>query len=112
MLRVETGGRSILLTGDISTRMESRLVERFGAGLRSDVLVAGHHGSNTSTGAPLLKAVAPSLVLFAAGYANQFGFPAREVRERVRALGIPSLDTGVVGAVSLKLRADGTLDGP
>jgi competence protein ComEC len=112
VLRVETGGHSILLTGDLSARMESALVRQFGGQLASDVLVAGHHGSATSTSAPFLDAVHPRLVLYASGYANHFGFPAQEVQERVAARAIPALDTGVTGAIELRLGADGSLQGP
>ncbi|WP_295447074.1 DNA internalization-related competence protein ComEC/Rec2 [uncultured Thiodictyon sp.] len=112
VLRATTGGRSILLTGDLSQQLEADLVERLGPNLKSDVLVAGHHGSSTATSAPFLSAVAPAWVLYAAGYANHFGLPAAEVRARVAALGIPSRDTGVNGAIALRLGADGSLTGP
>ncbi|WP_295396864.1 DNA internalization-related competence protein ComEC/Rec2, partial [uncultured Thiodictyon sp.] len=112
VLRVTTGGRSILLTGDLSRRQEAVLVERLGGDLKSDVLVAGHHGSATATGAPFLAAVAPAWVLYAAGYANHFGLPAPQVRARVAALGIPSRDTGASGAIEWRLGADGSLTGP
>ncbi|QVL48413.1 MAG: DNA internalization-related competence protein ComEC/Rec2 [Thiocapsa sp.] len=112
VLRVETGGRSILLTGDIQARVERRLARAWGDALASDVLVAGHHGSATSTHPAFLDTVAPGLVLFASGYANHFGFPVAEVRERVSARGIPALDTGLVGAIELRLGSDGTIEGP
>lgn len=112
VLRVEAGGRSILLPGDVTQAVEARLIEEHPQGLRSDILVAGHHGSATSTGAPFLGAVAPRLVLYSAGYANHFGFPAREVRERVAVRGIAALSTGVSGAIDVRLGADGSIRGP
>jgi competence protein ComEC len=112
VLRVETGGRAILLPGDLGRQAERRLAERVDGGLKSDILVAGHHGSATSTGAELLAATAPSLVLYSAGYGNPFGFPAEEVRGRVAALGVRTFDTGLDGAVELSLSADGAIDGP
>ncbi len=112
VLRVETGGRSILLTGDIDGRVEHGLVTRLETGLGGDVLIAGHHGSATSTTSQFLEAVAPSLVLVASGYANRFGFPAPEVRERVAAYGVPMLDTGLLGAIQVRLGADGSLSAP
>jgi competence protein ComEC len=112
VLRVEAGGRSLLFTGDITAGVERRLVEALGDGLASDVLVAGHHGSATSTSAELLDAVSPTWVLFAVGYANPFGFPAAEVQGRVRARGIATRDTAVDGAVTLHLGPDGALAGP
>jgi competence protein ComEC len=112
VLRLETGGRSILLTGDIEARVERRLARELGDLLASDVLVAGHHGSATSTHPEFLDAVAPGLVLFPSGYANQFGFPASVVRERIAVRGIPVLDTGLVGAIELRLGPNGTVGGP
>ncbi len=112
VLRIETGGRAILLTGDIERRVERRLVARLGTALQSDILIAGHHGSASSTSTEFLKAVSPDWVLFSSGYANHFGFPAMTVRERIAGLGIPMLDTGILGAIRLRLDADGGLDGP
>jgi competence protein ComEC len=112
VLRLEAGGRSILLTGDIEARVERRLARELGGELASDVLIAGHHGSGTSSHREFLDAVAPGLVLFASGYANQFGFPVAAVRERVAARGIPYLDTGLVGAIEIRLAPDGIRGAP
>jgi competence protein ComEC len=112
VLRVEAGGRAILLPGDITQAVEARLVGEQSHMLRSDVLIAGHHGSATSTSAAFLDAVDPDLVLYSAGYANHFGFPAPEVRERVATRGIRALNTGVSGAIELRFGADGSIQGP
>lgn len=112
VLRVEVGGRSILLTGDIGKTVERQLVDERPRDLGSDVLVAAHHGSASSNSVRFLQAVDPSLVLYSAGYANAFGFPARDVAERVTARGIRSLTTSAQGAVELHLEADGTIRGP
>ena len=111
VLRVVAGETAVLLTGDAGRGAEGRLAARLGAGLRSDVLVAGHHGSATSSAAPFLAAVAPRYVLYAAGFANRWGFPAAEVRRRVTALGAVELDTGSLGAISFQLGPEG-LVGP
>lgn len=101
VLRVEdsTGG-SILLTGDISVRAENHLAGQFlglrdpedegaldlaGARLQTQVLLAAHHGSRTSTGEYFLDAVSPELVVIQAGYRNRYGHPHAEVLERLRA---------------------------
>ena len=112
VLRIETAGRAILLTGDIEARVERQLALTLGDALASDILIAGHHGSTTSSHPDLLDAVAPDWVLFASSYANQFGFPSAEVRERIAARGIRALDTGLTGAIELRLGADGVIDGP
>lgn len=112
VLRVEAGDHSVLLTGDIEARVERRLARTLGRELASDVLVAGHHGSATSTHPAFLDAVAPGLVLFASGHANHFGFPSEVVRERVAARDIPMLDTGRVGAIELRLGPGAQITGP
>ncbi|MEO7057124.1 MAG: DNA internalization-related competence protein ComEC/Rec2 [Caldimonas sp.] len=99
VLRVSGGGRSALLTGDIEREQEARLVEGMGAAaLRSDVLLAPHHGSRTSSTATFLDAVAPRLAVFQAGYRNRFGHPAPDVLGRYRERGIAIVASPSCGA--------------
>ncbi|KAA6185013.1 DNA internalization-related competence protein ComEC/Rec2 [Thiohalocapsa marina] len=109
---VSAGGASALLTGDITGGVELDLVDTLGAGLRSQLLVAAHHGSATSSTVPFLAAVAPDWVLYSAGYGNRFGFPAAEVRARVDAIGARSVNTADAGAVSFVLPASGEIPPP
>ncbi|MEY6431701.1 DNA internalization-related competence protein ComEC/Rec2 [Thioalkalicoccus limnaeus] len=112
VLRIEAGASSMLLTGDIERRAEQRLVAYHGEALRSTVLIAGHHGSDTSSTAPFLDAVAPRYVLYATGFANRYGFPATAVRERVAAIGAAELDTSRSGAIHFRMGANGEVEGP
>ncbi len=112
VVRIETGGRSLLLTGDADQRIERELVAQVGTALRSTVLIAGHHGSNTSTGAAFLNAVAPNWVLFSAGFANHFNFPTKKVQERIAARGIQTLNTATAGAIQFRFNANGQFELP
>lgn len=107
VLRVGSGAASLLLTGDIETPVERQLAARAAAGqgpaLQSSILVAGHHGSATSSSAAFLDAVAPALILYSAGYANRFGHPAAAVRARVAARGLAELNTADSGAIRIVL---------
>jgi competence protein ComEC len=87
VLRVSTGGASLLLTGDIDAGVEDRLVALHPGRLPSTLLVAAHHGSDTSTASAFLDAVRPDFVLYASGFANRFGFPSPAVKARVSAQG-------------------------
>ena len=103
VIQVITAGQHLLLTGDIEHAAETWLVHEYGDNLASDVLLAPHHGSKTSSGLALLERVNPKLILIPAGYQNRFGFPHRQVTERYRQLGIPWLNTAEQGAISLRI---------
>ncbi|MEO8524051.1 MAG: DNA internalization-related competence protein ComEC/Rec2 [Caldimonas sp.] len=98
VIRVSGGGRSALLTGDIEREQEALLVAEHGPALQSDVLIAPHHGSRTSSSAIFLDAVAPKLAVFQAGYRNRFGHPATDVLARYRTRGIAIVASPDCGA--------------
>ena len=106
VLRVAGNSRSLLLTGDIEREQESALVAAHGDGLHSDVLVAPHHGSKTSSSAPFLDAVRPKIAVFQAGYRNRFGHPADEVLDRYRARGIAIVTSPACGAWQWRAAGD------
>ena len=112
VLRVSTAVASVLLPGDVEQTVERLLASELGERLRTDVLVASHHGSATSTSSSFLTAVDPRWVLYSAGYANRFGFPADAVEARVQAIGAATANTATDGAVQLRLPASGTLSEP
>ncbi len=105
VVRIETGGASVLLTGDIEAGVEAALVAKLGDALQADVLIASHHGSQSSSTAAFLQTVDPDWVWFSAGYANRYGFPSPPVVSRVSALGAATANTATDGAVTLRLPA-------
>ncbi len=105
VLKVSGPGGSLLLTGDIMKKSEKRLLELDPDAVASQVLVAPHHGSNSSSSPPFAAAVAPQAVLFPVGYRNRWDFPKPEVRERYRAMGAEEADTAVDGAIGIRFRS-------
>ena len=103
VLRIATAGGSLLLTGDIEKPAEEALIERDGAQLRSDVLLAPHHGSRTSSTTAFLSAVASPLVIVAAGYRNRFGHPRADVVARYESARAKVLRTDLDGAITVTL---------
>lgn len=85
VLKVEGQGGGALLTGDITKVVERRLLAVHGDRLDADIVLAPHHGSDTSSSAPFIAAVDPEWVVFSAGWNNQFGLPRPEVVDRYRA---------------------------
>jgi competence protein ComEC len=82
--RIDFHGMSWLLSGDAERAVERALVAISDPHqLDVDVLKAGHHGSRTSTGAELLAATTPQVVVISAGHDNRFGHPHPEVVERL-----------------------------
>jgi competence protein ComEC len=101
VLKVTSPAGSVLLAGDIEARQEIDLVERAGEALRSDLLLAPHHGSNTSSTERFLSAVAPDAAIFQVGYRNRFRHPTEKVLARYRAADIQILRTDHDGALRI-----------
>jgi len=76
------GDYDVLITGDMNAEVESRLV-KYGDLPDIELLVVGHHGSNTSTGEDLLRAVRPEWAVISVGKYNSYGHPAQEVLGRL-----------------------------
>ena len=106
VLRIHTAGGRVLLTGDLQRRGEALLLAAAGAAeLDTDVLVAPHHGSATSSTDAFVQAARPRWVLFATGYRNRFGFPRPEVSARYAASGARLAETASCGAIRVRLDA-------
>ncbi len=107
VLRVVAGGAALLVTGDLDTKGEESLVGKYGGNLYSQVLVLGHHGSNTSSSGVFLNAVSPEYAVASSGYANAYKHPTEAVQNRVRAHGIKLLRTDLSGALQFGLGRGG-----
>ncbi len=106
VLRIVSAYGSILLPGDIEKRSESRLLQSSG-NLRTDILIAPHHGSRTSSTPGFVHAVAPGLTVFSVGYRNRFGHPHPVVSARYRQAGSRLLRTDFSGALIIELNRAG-----
>ncbi|MBE9539921.1 MAG: MBL fold metallo-hydrolase, partial [Proteobacteria bacterium] len=107
VLQIRLGAFSLLLPGDVDTGREKQLLRYWREGLHSDVLLAGHHGSLTSSSYTWLKIVQPSYSVFSSGYRNQFSHPRPEILERFASTGSATFTTARDGAVELELLPDG-----
>jgi competence protein ComEC len=107
VLRIEAGGRRILLTSDIEAPDEAALLQRYPDNLAADILLMPHHGSRTSSTPAFLQAVGAPQVVIPVGYRSRFGHPKAEVLARYDAMGANIWRTDRDGAVSVRLAADG-----
>src|SRR5665648_55914 len=81
VLKITTDHGSVLLPADIGKQSEHALLARAGDALPSAVLIAPHHGSNTSSTAEFINQVSPELTIFTVGYRNCYGHPTEEAME-------------------------------
>jgi competence protein ComEC len=103
VLRIESLGGNVLLTGDIEALTETELLQRDARGLAADVLVVPHHGSKTSATPAFIAAVAPRVAIVAAGYRNRFGHPRGEILARYLRAGAARPRTDLQGAITVTL---------
>lgn len=103
VVRLRVSGKAFLLMGDLDESTELKLVAKYRDALKSDVLIAAHHGAADSSSYALLKYVQPEYVVFSAGYLNKFGHPSEDVLERLSHFDLKQLNTSDVGAISFKI---------
>jgi len=101
VLQVRVGEHTLLITGDTGVDAERRLISTLATPVT--VLVAGHHGSNTSSGVQFVRSTRPEHVVFSAGRDNAFGHPADDVVRRFRRAGSCLWNTAHDGAITLWL---------
>lgn len=82
VLKISRGAHSLLLTADAERIGELEMTERVADKLPATVLVAGHHGSKTSSIAEFVAAVEPRHVIFTMGRKNRYGHPHPDVLRR------------------------------
>jgi len=104
VVRVEAGGDSLLLTGDIERQAEAFLVEHAKVlPLSSRVLLIPHHGSKTSSTPAFIATVAPQVGLIANGYRNRYRLPHKTVLQRYQQQQVTVVETAKQGAITLLL---------
>jgi competence protein ComEC len=107
VLRVEAGGRRILLTSDIEAPDEAALLARYPGDLAAELMLMPHHGSKTSSTPEFLKAVGAAQAVIPVGYRNRFGHPKDEVTARYAAMGTQLWRTDRDGAVRVVVAGNG-----
>lgn len=105
VLYTHLGGKSWLLTGDMESEGETKLLARYPE-LNVDILKVGHHGSKTSTSEGFLDHLHPEIALISAGVNNRFGHPHGEVLQRLEANKVKIYRTDEHGAISYKFMGD------
>ena len=93
---------SVLVTGDMNARTEQMLL-RYAELPDTDVLIAGHHGSDDSTSQALLEKITPDVCIISVGAHNRYGHPGEGALERLTVSGAEIYRTDHSGHVTLTL---------
>lgn len=107
VLKISRGAQSLLLTADAERIGELEMTERVADKLPATVLVAGHHGSRTSSIAEFVEAVRPDQVVFTMGWRNRYGHPHADVVRRFAETGAVFHRTDRHGWLRLSFADDG-----
>jgi len=107
VMRISYKGTSFLFPGDLEAAGEQLVISRSGSKLESDVLLAPHHGSKSSSSRPFLEAVNPKVCIISSGKGNPFGFPSQEILGRLRGLGCRILRVDELGAIEVSAEQGG-----
>ncbi|MCB1841626.1 MAG: DNA internalization-related competence protein ComEC/Rec2 [Halioglobus sp.] len=98
VLQIISGDFRVLLPGDIDARREREVVRFWREEAASQLLLAAHHGSNSSTAHALLKYAQACIAVISSGYLNRFGHPHPAVVERLERHQVMLLNTADTGA--------------
>ena len=119
VVKVSNQFGSLLLTGDIEKGAENTLLndtiegadlqankheasgEDIFSRLKSDVLIAPHHGSKTSSTREFVQAVGAQHVIFTVGYLNRFKHPKPLIEKRFQDGGALTYRSDYQGALTL-----------
>lgn len=101
VIRAEYGDTSVLFTGDAEVDSEAEMLERylFKGLLDCDILKAGHHGSDTSSGQDFLNAVSPVYAVISVGEGNTYDHPKQETLTKYDAMRIQYYRTDREGSI-------------
>ncbi|CBG87760.1 ComEC family protein [Citrobacter rodentium] len=107
VVKIDDGQHSILLTGDIESPAEQKMLSYYWRHLPATVIQVPHHGSNTSSSLALIQRVNGELALASASRYNAWRLPSWKVRQRYRRQGYQWRDTPHQGQITLDFSAQG-----
>ena len=106
VLQVSNSSCKVLIMGDAQRAVEMKL-RPSDVTSNHNVLIAGHHGSNTSTSQYLLDNQQFESALISNGYANRYGHPHPKVLARLKQQGIKIYRTDLQGSIEVTSNTQG-----
>jgi competence protein ComEC len=106
MLKLEYGGTSILLAGDIQTGAEANMLRLAGDQLSGQVLKVADHGSDHASTQGFIDAVQPLVSIISVGADNKLGYPAPDILDRLHNSGSQLYRTDQNGTIEIIAEKD------
>jgi len=106
VVMVSDGHFRILLTGDVEAEAELAMLKKRWGILHADIIQVPHHGSRTSSSAPLLRAVSASAALASTSRYNAWHLPSGKVVQRYKSQGIKWYNTAQSGQLTIEINSD------
>ncbi len=101
VVKVTSQFGSILLSADIEKEAEAALLQANIHGLHSDILIAPHHGSMTSSTPEFVQAVGAKNIIFTVGYLNRFKHPRLLIEQRYEESGAHLYRSDYAGEIEI-----------
>ena len=106
VLKFSFKGTSFLFPGDLERAGEEVVMSNSGSLLKSDILLAAHHGARNSSSQSFLERVRPNICVISSGSSNPFSFPHPETLQRLTDIGCRTIRIDQKGAVEISVGPD------
>jgi len=100
VFHMQFGETGFIFTGDGEGPTDFEILQN-GWDVRSNVMLAGHHGSRTSSSEALIDAINPDIAVISVGDGNKYGHPHQVVLDRFAERNIEVLRTDLEGTIVL-----------
>ena len=107
--KVYVGESTFMLLGDAEKEELASVYEynnKYGADLKSDVILLGHHGSSTSIYKPFLNKVDAKTAVISCGRNNSYNHPHKEALDYCKQNGIAVVRTDIHGTITYRSTED------
>lgn len=102
IIKITYLSKSFLFMADVSSKIETRLLDEYGSKLDCDVLKVAHHGSKNSTCLKFLETATPDYSIISVGQ-NSYGHPTQIVLNNLQAINSEILRTDLNGNILFTL---------
>lgn len=103
VVKIKSKDGCVLIPGDADKLMEYVVLDNVKKFNHCNILVASHHGSESSSSGQWLDRINPQLFLISAGRLNRFNHPSAQVIDKVEQRGIPWRSTQEEGSIWVQM---------